>query len=73
MEDEVTYTDSKIMQWRYPMNLVNMTCHCRQWQIRGKPCIHALFFMGAIGGEEDEVDQYVSEFFSVAKFRAAYA
>ncbi|KAK1617284.1 hypothetical protein QYE76_022801, partial [Lolium multiflorum] len=43
MEAEVTYTDSKNMQW------------------------------SVIGGEDGEVDQYVSEYFSVAKFRAAYA
>ncbi|KAK1668057.1 hypothetical protein QYE76_056216 [Lolium multiflorum] len=73
MEAEVTYTDSKNRQWRYPVSLVDRTCHCRGWQIRGIPCIHALFFMSVIGGEDGEVDQYVSEYFSVAKFRAAYA
>ena len=26
-----------------------------------------------IGGQDGEVDQYISEYFSVAKFRAAYA
>jgi len=73
MEAEVTYTDSKNRQWRYPVSLVDRTCHCRRWQIRGIPCIHALFFMSVIAGAEGEVDQYVSEYFSVAKFRAAYA
>ena len=73
MEAEVMYTDSKDRQWRYPLSLVGMTCPWRQWQLRGKPCIHALFFMGVLGGEEGEVDQYVSEYFSVAKFRSAYA
>jgi hypothetical protein len=29
--------------------------------------------MSVIGGAEGEVDQYVSEYFSVAEFRAAYA
>jgi hypothetical protein len=29
--------------------------------------------MSVIAGAEGEVDQYVSEYFSVAKFRAAYA
>jgi hypothetical protein len=42
------------------------TCHCRRWQIRGIPCIHALFFMSVIAGAGGEVDQYVSEYFSVA-------
>jgi hypothetical protein len=29
--------------------------------------------MTVIGGEDGEVDQYISEYFSVAKFKAAYA
>ncbi|KAE8811903.1 hypothetical protein D1007_11115 [Hordeum vulgare] len=29
--------------------------------------------MTLIGGEEGEVDQYISEYFSIAKFRASYA
>ena len=39
----------------------------------GKPCIHALHLMTVIGGEDGEVDKYCSEYFSAAKFRAAYA
>ena len=72
-EAEVTYTDSKNREWRYPVNLASRECSCRQWQIRGKPCIHALHLMTVIGGQDGEVDQYISEYFSVAKFRAAYA
>jgi hypothetical protein len=56
MEAEVTYTKSKNRQWRYPMSLVDRTCHCRRWQICGIPCIHALFFMSVIAGAEGEVD-----------------
>ena len=72
-EAEVTYTDSKNREWRYPVNLATNECSCRQWQIHWKPCIHALHLMTVIGGEDGEVDQYCSEYFSVAKFRAAYA
>ena len=72
-EAEVTYTDSKNREWRYPVNLAARECSCRQWQLRGKPCIHALHLMTVIGGQDGEVDQYISEYFSVAKFRAAYA
>ncbi len=52
------------------MNLATTECSCRQWQIRGKLCIHALHLMTVIGGEDGEVDQYCSEYFSVAKFWA---
>ncbi|KAE8776103.1 hypothetical protein D1007_51328 [Hordeum vulgare] len=72
-EAGVTYTDSKNREWTYPVNLATNECRCRQWQIRGKPCIYALHLMTVIGGEDGEVDQYCSEYFSVAKFRAAYA
>nr|XP_045083495.1 uncharacterized protein LOC120962420 [Aegilops tauschii subsp. strangulata] len=44
-----------------------------QWQIRGKPCIHALHLMTVIGSADGEVDQYCSEYFSVAKFMVTYA
>ncbi|XP_073365844.1 uncharacterized protein [Aegilops tauschii subsp. strangulata] len=72
-EGEVTYTDTKNRVWRYHVNLSTRECTCRQWQIRGKPCIHALHLMTVIGGADGEVDQYCSEYFSVAKFMAAYA
>ena len=72
-EGEVTYTDTKNRVWRYPVNLSTRECSCRQWQIRGKPCIHALHLMTVIGGADGEVDQYCSEYFAVAKFMAAYA
>ena len=72
-EGEVTYTDTKNRVWRYPVNLSTRECTCRQWQIRGKPCIHALHLMTVIGGADGEVDQYCSEYFSVAKFMASYA
>ena len=55
------------------MNLTARYYSCRQWQIRVKPCIHDLHLMTLIGGVEGEVDQYCSEYFSVAKFMAAYA
>jgi hypothetical protein len=29
MEAEVTYTDSKNRQWRYPVSLIDRTYHCR--------------------------------------------
>ena len=54
----MTYTDSKNREWRYPVNLATNECSCRQWQICGKPCIHALHLMTVIGGEDGEVDKY---------------
>jgi hypothetical protein len=72
-EAEVTLLDREKREWRYPVDLQNMTCSCRQWQITGLPCIHALFFITSLHGPATEIDQYVHECYSVAKFKATYA
>ena len=43
-----------------------------RWQITGKPCIHALYFLNIIGDEQGKVDPYVCGYFSVDKFRKTY-
>ena len=48
-------------------------CSYNRWQLTGKPCIHALYFLLVLRGEKGKVDHYVSEYFSVAKLKAAYA
>jgi hypothetical protein len=55
-EAEVTATDSEKREWRYPVDLEHWSCSCRQWQITGKPCIHALFFVTALRGEASGID-----------------
>ena len=72
LEAEVTYDNREGGHWRYPVNLKERTCSCMRWQITGKPCIHALFFLNIIRGEEGKVDPYVSEYFSVDKFQKTY-
>ena len=42
---EVLFLDKEKREWRYPVDLEARTCSCRQWQITGLPCIHALFFI----------------------------
>jgi hypothetical protein len=72
-EAEVTTYDREKREWRYPMNLEKRTCSCRQWEITGLPCIHALFFITSLRGPAAEIDQYVDDYFSIAKFNATYA
>ena len=69
-EAEVSYMSKDKQEWRYPVHLGNNTCRCNQWQLRGLPCIHALYFIMCNGSE---VDSYVSEYYSVAKMRETYA
>jgi hypothetical protein len=73
LEAEVTVLDKQKRQWRYPVDLSNRTCTCRQWQITGLPCTHALFFMTSLRGVASEIDQYVHNYYSIAKFKATYA
>lgn len=57
------------------MHLVNLearTCSCRKWQITGQPYIHALYFITSTKGPVSEIDQYVHEFFYVAKFNETH-
>ena len=44
-KSEVSVFDKANKEWRYPVDLEDKTCSCRQWQITGLPCIHALFFI----------------------------
>ena len=72
-EAEVTAIDKENREWRYPVDLEKRTCSCKHWQITGLPCIHALFFITSLRGPAAEIDQYVHEYYSVAKFNATYA
>jgi hypothetical protein len=46
-------------------------CTCLEWQHTGKPCDHALAFL--IGRRNPIWDDYVDNYFSLDKFREAYA
>ena len=71
-EAEVTAMDKEKREWRYPVNLQRKTCSCRQWKITGLPCIHTLYFITSLRGLACEIDQYVHEYYSVARFNATY-
>jgi hypothetical protein len=70
---EVIVLDREERECRYPMDLEKRTCTCRHWQISGLPCIHAMFFVTSLQGLTSEIDQYVHEYYSIAKFNATYA
>lgn len=71
-EAEVMYDNGQGGSWRYSLNLRERTCSCLQWQLTGKPCIHVLYFLNVIGGEQGKVYPYVSEYFSVERFQKTY-
>lgn len=69
---EITTVDKENREWRYLVDIAKETCSCRQWQVKGLPCIHALYFITSLRGPVSEIEPYVHEFYSVAKFKAAY-
>lgn len=55
---------------RLPVSLNDRTCACGRWQISGIPCKHAI---KAILNEGKDPTAYVSEWFSVARYKEAYS
>ena len=56
---------------RHITDLANRTCTCRAFQVSGKPCKHAISFITRIRGVT--IADFVDDYYSVAKFTAAYA
>jgi hypothetical protein len=67
---EVTLVDQWNNTRRHPVDLKNHKCSCREWQITGKPCKHALAWI--LSNRGMRIEDFVHEYYSVAKFRAAY-
>lgn len=56
---------------RHITDLANRTCTCRAFQVSRKPCKHAISFITGIRGVT--IADFVDDYYSVAKFTAAYA
>ena len=67
---EVTevYKDEEVR--RHVVYLPQKICTCRQWQLTGKPCAHALTVITSI--RQPDMGSFVDNYYSVAKFQAAY-
>jgi hypothetical protein len=68
---EVTILDDWNNQKRRTVDLANKKCSCREWQVTGKPCKHALAWI--LSNRGVQIDDFVHEYYSVARFKAAYA
>jgi hypothetical protein len=70
-EAEVTevYKDEEVR--RHVVYLPQKICTCRQWQVTGKPCPHALTVICST--RQPDMGSFVDNYYSVAKFQAAYA
>lgn len=67
---EVTkvYKDEEVR--RHVVYLTDHVCTCREWQITGKPCPHALAVITTM--RQPDMDKFVDKYYSVHKFQAAY-
>jgi hypothetical protein len=52
-------------------NFEDCTCTCLEWQHTGKPCGHAIIFLAS--KPKLNMHPYLHEYYSVARFKAAYA
>jgi hypothetical protein len=53
------------------VNIQNHTCTCREWQVSGKPCPHALALIRT--NINPKMEEYLHPYFSVRNFRLAYS
>lgn len=67
---EVTILDDWNNHKRCTVDLKNHKCSCREWQVTGKPCKHALAWI--LSNRGIKIEDYVHEYYSVARFKAAY-
>jgi hypothetical protein len=68
---EVTLIDQWNNTRRHTVDLANHKCSCREWQVTGKPCRHALAWI--LSNRGLQISDFVHEYYSVARFRSAYA
>lgn len=54
---------------QFCVNMNTNTCGCRKWQMTGIPCIHAA---SVIIGKKQQVEDYVRDWFTVAKWQQTY-
>ena len=56
---------------RHTVNTELHECSCLEWQATGKPCAHAILFLAS--KPKINMHPYLHEYYSVARFKAAYA
>lgn len=64
-----TYRD--MTPWRNVVDLHAQICSCREWEVTGKPCHHALAFIQT--ERNIDLDSCVHEYYSVERFKVAYS
>jgi len=57
---------------RHVVNLDLHECTCLEWQHTGKSCQHALALITSVQSTNVHMEDYVHEYYSIERFRAAY-
>jgi hypothetical protein len=52
------------------VDILEKTCTCIEWQLTGKPCLHAI---ASITSLNEDIENYVDHYYSIEKFKATYA
>ncbi|KAG6427693.1 hypothetical protein SASPL_111939 [Salvia splendens] len=68
---EVTEITDRNKVIRHVVDLEQHTCSCREWQVSGKPCSHALAVITS--RRNPKMVDYLQPYFSVSLFSLAYA
>ena len=68
---EVSGVNKDLKVWRHVVDLKAHECSCRKWQMRDIPCSHAINYIGS--RRELDLEDFVSPYYSVQMFKAAYA
>ncbi|WVZ79860.1 hypothetical protein U9M48_027388 [Paspalum notatum var. saurae] len=70
MIGEVGGVNKDLIPWRFIVDLERRECSCGAWQMTGLPCVHGIAF---IGTRRVDLEDFVDKYYSVEKFKAAYA
>lgn len=68
---EIGGTCRDLKTWRHTLDLIAQECNCKKWQLTGIPSTHAIFLI--ISRRGLELEKFVSDYYSVATFKRAYA
>ncbi|XP_058753673.1 uncharacterized protein LOC131626849 [Vicia villosa] len=53
----------------FSVNLKDLRCSCRRWELTGLPCVHA---MASMKSRNFKVDDYIPDYYRVSAYKAVY-
>lgn len=59
----------RLEEFRHIIDIKEKTCTYMEWQLTGKPCLHAIALLASIN---EDIENYVDKYYSIEKFKAIY-